>query len=143
MQVKKLLAEPVRTFAVVLDPGEEAVACLTAFARDHRIDAASFTGLGAFSRVVLGYFDLARKDYDRIELDEQVEVASLVGNFAAKDGSVALHAHIVVGRSDGRAFGGHLLEGQVRPTLEVVVEETPAHLRRVMDDQTGLALLDL
>jgi hypothetical protein len=31
----------------------------------------------------------------------------------------------------------------VRPTLEVVVTETPAHLRKRVDAETGLALIDL
>jgi len=54
-----------------------------------------------------------------------------------------LHAHIVVGRSDGGARGGHLLEGHVWPTLEVIVEELPKHLQRRTDPETGLALIDL
>jgi predicted DNA-binding protein with PD1-like motif len=43
-----------------------------------------------------------------------------------------LHAHVVVGKSDGTAHGGHLLDAQVRPTLEVVLVEALQHLRRSM-----------
>jgi len=32
------------------------------FARDNSLSAASFTGIVAFSRVTLGYFDWERKD---------------------------------------------------------------------------------
>ena len=53
------------------------------------------------------------------------------------------HAHVVLGRSDGSAIGGHLVEAHVRPTLEVVLVETPAHLRKRIDAETGLALIDL
>ena len=68
---------------------------------------------------------------------------ALTGNVALKDGEPKLHPHIVVGKSDGTAHGGHLLEGHVRPTLEVIVTESPAHLQRRSDPETGLALLRL
>ena len=42
---------------------------------------------------------------------------------------------------DGSAKAGHLGEARVRPTLEVIVTESPAHLRKVKDAETGLALI--
>jgi predicted DNA-binding protein with PD1-like motif len=54
-----------------------------------------------------------------------------------------VHAHVVVGRSDGAALGGHLLGGAVDPTLEITLVEAPAILRRRTDPATGLALIDL
>lgn len=105
--------------------------------------AAYFTAVGAFRDVVLGYFERERKDYKRISLHEQVEVLSLVGNIALADGKPKLHAHVVIGRSDGSAHGGHLLEAHVWPTLEVMAVESPQHLRRTHDEETGLALLPL
>jgi predicted DNA-binding protein with PD1-like motif len=143
MQHKLLHAtDGLRTFAVVLSAGDEPVASLQRFAHDHGISGAQLTGIGALSRVTLGYFDWDRKEYDRIVLDEQVEVLTLAGNIGRKDGEPALHAHIVVGRKDGSACGGHLLDAAVRPTLEVMVIETPRHLWRRLDDATGLALID-
>ena len=133
-----------RTFVLIFDTGDEVVEGLQGFARDHEISAAQFTALGALSDVVLGYFDWQKEEYRRIAIAEQVEVVSLLGDFAlAEDGKPGLHAHIVVGKSDGTAHGGHLLEGHVRPTLEVVVTESPAHLRRKHDPESGLALIRL
>ncbi len=63
-----------RSFALVFEQGDAAMAALTRFARAKRLEAARFTGIGAFSGAVLGFFDLARKDYQRIAIDEQVEV---------------------------------------------------------------------
>jgi uncharacterized protein len=143
VQVKQISANGERRFAVVLDTGEEAVASLLSFAGTHRITAAAFTGIGAFRDATLGFFDTERKEYERIPIDEQVEVVTLLGNFATKDGEAKLHAHAVVSKRDGRAYGGHLLEAHVRPTLEVVVTETPAELRRETDPATGLPLLAL
>jgi predicted DNA-binding protein with PD1-like motif len=90
-----------------------------------------------------GYFELQKRDYKRIDLDEQVEVVSLVGNVAIGHDGPKLHAHVVVGKRDGSAYGGHLIEGHVRPTLEIVLIETPAYLKRRSDPATGLALIDL
>ncbi|MGH7639139.1 MAG: PPC domain-containing DNA-binding protein [Gemmatimonadaceae bacterium] len=130
------------TFVVVLDVGEEALSTLSAFAKKQGLAASHFVGLGAFSDVVVGFFDWQRKDYERIVIREQVEVLSLVGDITLADGTPRVHAHVVVGKRDGTAHGGHLIEGHVRPTLEITLVETPAHLRRVHDPATGIALID-
>jgi len=133
-----------RTFAVVFDSGEEVAAGLLRFAKENRLAAAQVTAIGAFSDVVLEYFQIDRKDYKRIPVRDQVEVLSLVGDIALDEkGEPTVHAHVVVGREDGTAMGGHLLEAHVRPTLEVIVAESPAHLRRQHDPQTGLGLIRL
>lgn len=133
-----------RSFALVFERDDEAMAALTRFARENRLEAARFTGIGAFSRAVLGFFDLARKDYQRLPIDEQVEVVSLVGDVArGPDGAAQLHAHVVVAKRDGSAWGGHLLEAHVQPTLEVMLVESPSQLQRCIDADTGLALIRL
>lgn len=131
-----------RTFAVVLDSGDEVLKSLQSFVNDQHIHAAQFTAIGALSDVVLKYFDWEAKDYREIKVAEQVEVASLIGDVAAApSGGPALHVHLVVGRRDGTAMAGHLGQAHVRPTLEVVLTETPAHLHKVMDRRSGLALI--
>jgi hypothetical protein len=45
----------------------------------------------------------------------------------------------VVGKRDDSAMAGHLGEAHVRPTLEVIVTESPAHLSKIDDPKTGLA----
>lgn len=132
-----------KIWAVVLESGEEANACLLEFANALQLSAAQLSGIGAFQRAVLGYFDWNTRDYKRNAVDEQVEVVALLGDVALEGAQPRLHLHAVLGRSDGRALGGHLLEGHVRPTLEVIVTETPAHLRRRHDPVSGLALIQL
>jgi len=132
-----------KTFVLVLNTGDEVTKELLAFSSSRGIAAASFTGIGAFQRVTLGYFEPQERDYLHIPITEQVEVLSLLGNLAIGDDGPKLHAHVVVGKRDGTAHGGHLIDAHVRPTLEVVLVETPAHLRRRSDPATGLALIDL
>jgi predicted DNA-binding protein with PD1-like motif len=132
-----------RTFALIFETGEEVMAGLTGFARDHNCTACHFTAIGAFSEVMLGFFDWGQQHYTKIPLREQVKVLSLVGDIALKDGQPALHAHVVVGKPDGTAHGGHLMEAHVRPTLEVILVESPSFLRRTLDPASGLALIDI
>jgi predicted DNA-binding protein with PD1-like motif len=131
-----------RTFAVILEMGDEAMSCLQTFVEKERISAAQFTAIGALSDAKLNYFDWEQKTYLPIPVKEQVEVASLIGDVAlSPDGKPALHVHVVLGRRDGTALAGHLGEAHVRPTLEVILTEPPAHLMKAHDPESGLALI--
>ncbi|MHC2334026.1 PPC domain-containing DNA-binding protein [Bradyrhizobium sp. USDA 4454] len=136
-------APSAQVHVVVLDSGEEAFGALTKFANDARLTAASLTAIGAFERATVGWFDFASKNYRKIEIGEQCEVLSAIGDIATgDDGKASLHVHVVLGLSDGSTRGGHLLAGIVRPTLEVVVTEAPTHLRRRRRPELGIALID-
>jgi predicted DNA-binding protein with PD1-like motif len=130
-------------FAVVFDKGDEVVHGLLEFATRYKIGGAQIVGVGAFSDVVLGFFEPTRRHYHEIPIHEQVELLSLVGDITIEDENPKLHAHCVVGRSTGQAYGGHLLTATVWPTLEIVVTESPRYLQRRRDPETGLALIDL
>src|SRR6185436_14988435 len=114
------------------------------FANESAISAASLTAIGAFERATVGWFDIASKSYRKIEVNEQCEVLSAIGDIAVgDDGKASLHVHVVLGLANGTTRGGHLLEAKVRPTLEVVVADTPAHLRRKKKPELGIALIDI
>ena len=132
------------TRVVILESGEEAFEALTKFANDAGITAASLAAIGAFENATVGWFDFEKKTYKKIEVAQQCEVLSAIGDVAmGDDGKASLHVHVVLGLSDGTTRGGHLLEGKVRPTLEVVMTDTPAKLRRKKRADIGIALIDL
>jgi predicted DNA-binding protein with PD1-like motif len=131
-----------RTFAVILQKGDEAMRCLQEFAAKEGLAASQITAIGAFASAKLAFFDWQSKKYQPIPVEEQVEVASLVGDIAiGPDGKPSVHVHAVLGRRDGTALAGHLQEGHVRPTLEIIVTESPAHLCKTKDQENGLALI--
>jgi predicted DNA-binding protein with PD1-like motif len=132
-----------KTFALIFDKDDEVNESLLRFATENRLRGAQVTAIGAFSQVMLAFFDRKKKSYQEIPVKEQVEVLSFAGNIAEKDGNPMLHGHVVVGKRDGTAHGGHFLNGRVWPTLEMIVTETPVHLRRLRDEETGLPLIDL
>ena len=131
------------TYVVVCDPGDEAVASLKQFARSERLEAAQITGVGGFDRATVGWFDRTARQFRHIPVDEPSEVLSLIGDVAEAQDGPGLNVHVVLGLSDGTTRGGHLIAGQVFPTLELVVTENPAQLRRVMRPDLGVALIDL
>ena len=144
MKSKHIADREAPVHIVVLDSGEEAFDALTRFANESGISAASLTAIGAFERATVGWFDIASKTYRKIEVNEQCEVLSAIGDIAVgDDGKPSLHVHIVLGLSDGSTRGGHLMAGTVRPTLEVVLTEVPATLRRRKRADLGIALIDL
>jgi len=131
------------TYVVVLDPGDEAMAALSGFAVEQQLSGAQVTAVGAFARAVVGWFDREAKDYRPIPVDQQCEVLSLVGDVAIGPDGPQPHIHAVLGLEDGTTRGGHLLEGHVWPTLEVIIRETHAGLRKTRRPEIGLALIDL
>jgi len=144
MKSKLLHAENgLKTFALVFDKDDEVKESLLRFATENGLRGAHITAIGAFSEATLGFFDRKKKSYQEIPVKEQVKVLSFDGNIVEKDSNPMLHAHVVVGTRDGTARGGHFLNGRVWPTLEMIVTETPVHLRRLKDEETGLPLINL
>jgi predicted DNA-binding protein with PD1-like motif len=141
----KLVSRPgeTRVWIAVLAEGEEVKQSLLKIAEQEKIEDASFVALGAFGNATIAYFDWERKKYRNIAVDEQVEVLTLVGDIVPDEkGKASLHAHTVLGRSDGSTRGGHLQKGHVRPTLEITITETPAHLTRRKHPELGIALIE-
>ena len=150
MRTKKIAGGATTTYVAVLDAGEKAVSALSQWAAREQFSAGQVTAVGAFERAVVGWFDRAAKDYRHLDIRWQCEVLSLIGDIArgaGDDGTSAghpqPHLHAVLGLHDGTTRGGHLLEGHVWPTLEVIIREAPAELRKTHHPEVGLALIDL
>jgi uncharacterized protein len=131
-----------KTFILVFRTGDELATGLRKFAQAQKLSAASFTALGALSSVRLGWLSWENKKYEpSVTLNEQVELLSLIGDVALLDGEPVVHAHAVIGKRDGTAHGGHLIEARIRPTCEVVLTESPARLQKFVDPESGIALI--
>jgi uncharacterized protein len=144
MKSKSVSSGTQRTFVLVLDQDEEAFKAITEFANTRGISGASVLAVGAFAEAKVGWFDLAAKTYQPIPVSQQCEVLSLAGDVAeGDDGKASLHLHAVLGLRDGSVRGGHFLSGSVRPTLEVTITETVAHLRRRKRPELGIALISV
>jgi uncharacterized protein len=140
----KQIAEIPKTFILIFETGDELLAGLKQFAVEQNLSGSSFKAVGALSRAKFAWFNWETKKYEvAADLHEQVELLSLIGDIAMKDGEPQVHAHMVVGRQDGTAHGGHMMEARVRPTCELVLTESPAHLQKRIDPESGLPLINL
>jgi len=133
-----------KTFVLVFETNDELAQVIKKFSSEQKLASASFKAIGALSSVRLGWLNWETKQYEPcVSLDEQVELLSLIGDVASKDGEPQIHAYAVIGKRDGTAHGGHLLQARVRPTCEVVLTESPVHLRKEFDPPAGIALIKL
>ena len=140
----KQIADNPKTFVVILDTGDEILSSLKQFAQREHLAASSFKAIGALSDAELGWFNWETRKYETaVKLQEQVELLSLIGDIALKEDEPQVHAHLVIGRQDGTAHGGHLLSATVRPTCEIVITESPQHLQKEIDPVSGIALIRL
>ena len=120
----KQVSENPKTFVVILNTGDEILSSLRSVAKTEHLAGSSFKAIGALNDVKLGWFNWETKKYETaVELHEQVELLSLIGDIALKDNEPQVHAHLVIGRQDGTALGGHLLSATVRPTCEIVIRD--------------------
>lgn len=127
-----------------LEPGEEAIATLRTWMGKEKPGFATVQAIGAFQRAVLAYFDLAARTYHHIPIAEQTEVVTLNGNLAwGEDDQPVAHLHAALATADGHTLGGHLIEGIVQPTLELVIAPQAGRLERRRDPASGLALWGL
>jgi predicted DNA-binding protein with PD1-like motif len=140
----RLVAENngVKNYAIVLAKGDEVMSGLTDFARQNKVTSASFTAIGAFSNATVAWFDRTKKEYKLIPIKQQVELISMIGDIALVNERPAVHTHVSLGSSDGTARGGHLVEANVFPTLELFMTVYSTALHKQPDEATGLELID-
>jgi predicted DNA-binding protein with PD1-like motif len=123
--------------------GQPIVESLLAAAGTETIEAATVSGIGAAYDLELGYFDRAARQYVRRRFPEELEIVSLSGTLALKEGRPFAHLHVTLSRPDFTTLGGHLFEGRAGATVELVVRQLPGKIRRALDEATGLYLWDL
>ena len=108
-----------------------------------QIGYATMTGLGAVSSAAVSYWNADTQEYEQHQLDEQLEVVSLIGNATIKEGAPFTHIHVTLGRRDLSIVGGHLNDLTVHPNLEIWVRPEDVAVQRAIDDACGLYVMDL
>ncbi len=132
-----------KTYAIILESGEEAMEQIKTFTSKLNLSASRFTAIGAFSDTTVGFFDFSIKDYKKNRFNQQMEVVSLVGDISVYKNEYKVHAHVVLADEKGAAYGGHLIKATVHPTLEIILDESPLYLKREMDENSGLPLIKI
>ena len=131
------------TYVVRMDRGEEIISSLTNFCEKEKITLGSVEALGAADHVVIGLYDVAKRQYHKHTFDEAMEITSLLGNISTKDGVPYLHLHINLCREDMSVIGGHLNECRISATCEMFVRKLDGRVNRKLDEAvTGLNLYE-
>ena len=129
------------TYIVRMDPGEEILTQLKAFAEQEGVKLASVTALGAVKDFTVGVFDANAKVYRSNRFQGVYEIVSLVGTINTMNDAFYCHLHMCAADQEGHAFGGHLSEAVISATCELVVTCLPGRTDRVFSDEVGLNLI--
>jgi predicted DNA-binding protein with PD1-like motif len=122
--------------------GEEIMSTLKIHLVEHGIKAAHITGLGAASALEIAYYNIETKEYERHQIQEDVEILSLNGNVGvAKDGTTIIHLHGTFGKQDLSVIGGHIFSMEVSGAGELHMRTFTGKINRAYDEETGLTLM--
>jgi hypothetical protein len=115
-----------RNFQLVFSKGDEVVSGLAEFAAKNHLTVAHFTALGALGSAQIGWFDPEKRAYKTMQINEEMEVTSLVGNITRdRNGNPVVHAHLVVSLlRNGAVYAGHLLDGHISITMQMYLEDS-------------------
>ena len=102
-----------KRYVVRIDRGEEVIAKLKELCEKEEINLASIEGLGAADHVVVGLYNVEKKEYKQRVFDEEMEITSIIGNITLQGKKVYQHIHMTVCNADLQAFGGHLTECRI------------------------------
>ncbi|UCC91371.1 MAG: DNA-binding protein [Candidatus Aenigmatarchaeota archaeon] len=132
------------SYVIRLEKGEKVIGKLEEFCEKNGIKSGHFSGIGGLSEAEIAHFSIEEKDYhSKVFRGSVLELISLQGNVTVSEGKLKVHAHVVIGDKEFRTSGGHLMEGTVLPTCEIVFFPFEETIKRTKDGETGLALLDL
>lgn len=126
---------------LVINRGEEVMAHLNAFAKEHQLQSAWVSGLGGAGSVTLGFYNLTTRDYEWTTCSDPLEILNLTGNLSWVDGEPFWHVHGTFSGQDLQALGGHVQSLDVALTCELLVTPLQTAMTRNYDEATGLKLL--
>jgi predicted DNA-binding protein with PD1-like motif len=133
--------QPKRVFIGRLKHGADLLQELTRIVNEENIRTGSISGIGGLMRGAVAFYNQQTRQYERIELNESLEITSLAGNVSVSKERPFPHVHITLSDKQGRAFGGHLTQGCEIWACEVVIQEFEGGtLAREFDETTGLPL---
>lgn len=100
-------------------------------------NAVVISGLGQLKKFKLGFFK-EKENYNIEKFDDPHELLSLTGNICQQNEDYELHLHAVLSNEKKNAIGGHLIEGKVEVTNEILLLKTYFDITRKVEEKTGL-----
>lgn len=114
---------------------------LTEFAIKSRMQMATLFVIGAVKRAAVDFYDQQAKVYRQIQIEENMEILTCMGNVSIKENRPFVHCHATFSNSSGETLGGHLAEGTIVFAGEAHFQEILGQeMVREVDPVTRLAL---
>jgi len=121
-----------------LFPEEDVINEIINACKKHKVRTAILiSGIGQLKKLKLGYFK-DKGNYSPKLFNKPLEILSLTGNIIRNMNDYNVHLHIVVGDENKKALGGHLIEGKISITGEIVLLKTNIEVYRKINKKTGL-----
>ena len=131
------------TYFIRLERGEKIIETLRNFCAENKIQCGYFSGIGALGEAELAHYIVENRKYTTKILRQPLEIVSMAGNVTTMNKEVYLHCHIALSDEKMKAIAGHLKEGIIAATCEIVLVKLDADINRKYDNATGLNLLEL
>lgn len=131
-----------RFFLCGLKHDSELARSIVNFAKGKRVKMAAFIVVGAVKQARLAYYDQVNHEYQKIDLNQPLEIANCFGNLSLKDGKPFVHIHALLADKAGKTHAGHLIRATVFAAELHLQELLGKKLEREYDQTTGLALWD-
>jgi len=131
------------TYIIRINRGEKIIESIKDFCVKNNIECGYFFGLGALDEVELAHYIVDNKKYTSKIFKQPLEITNLTGNIATMDNEIYLHCHITLGDEKMKAISGHLKEGTISATCEIILVKLDLEVNRKHDDVIGLNLMDI
>ncbi len=130
-------------YIIRLERGEKIIKSIKNFCTENNIKCGYFLGIGALDEAELAHYIVDNKKYTSKVFKQPLEITNLTGNITSMNNDVYLHCHITLGDEHMKAISGHLKEGKIAATCEIILVKLDMEINRKHDDFIGLNLLDI
>ena len=131
------------TYFIRVERGEKIIKTLKNFCTKQKIKCGYFFGIGALGEAELAHYIVENKKYTSKTYKQPLEIVNMNGNITTMNKEVYLHCHIALSDEKMNAIAGHLKEGIISATCEIILVRLNATINRKYHDFTGLNLLDI
>lgn len=131
------------TYFVRIERGEKIIETLKNFCTKQKIKCGYFFGIGALGEAELAHYIVENRKYTSKKYKQPLEIVSMSGNITTMNNESYLHCHITLSDEKMKAVAGHLKEGKIAATCEIVLVRLNSNINRKYDELTGLNLMEL
>jgi len=131
------------TYFIRLERGEKIIETLKYFCSKNKIKCGYFYGIGALDEAELAHYTVESKKYASKTFKQPLEIVNMNGNVTTMNKDIYLHCHITLSDEEMKGIAGHLKEGKISPTCEIILIKLNTNINRKYDNLIGLNLLEL